>query len=99
MPRKEGKPGEPLYYRRRAGLTLKDVQADTDISFTMLSRLENGRGNNPNIRTLWTLAELYAPHLRVKPGGIFLAMAEHLYQQQLEDEKEDKSKKKTKHKK
>lgn len=81
MPR-ELKPGEPRYYRKKAGYTLDEVEEVTGIAATSLSRIEAGNSKNPRIKTLWQLAELYSKKLRVLPGGVFLAMAAHLYELQ-----------------
>jgi transcriptional regulator with XRE-family HTH domain len=79
MPRKSriAKPGEPLYYRQKAGYTLDEVENLTGIRGPSVSKLENGQMINPSANTLWLLASLYATKLRVKPDGIALAMLKH----------------------
>jgi transcriptional regulator with XRE-family HTH domain len=79
MPRKSriAKPGEPLYYRQKAGFTLEEVENLSGIRSPTVSKLENGQMINPSANTLWLLASLYANKLKVKPDGIALAMLKH----------------------
>jgi transcriptional regulator with XRE-family HTH domain len=46
--------------REEAGLTLRQVEARTDISNGYLSLLEHDRVKEPSPRVLWALAECYA---------------------------------------
>ncbi len=45
------------HYRTRANLTLKGLQKVSGISYTQISRIENGESPSPHFSTLGALAE------------------------------------------
>lgn len=57
--------------RDRAGVSLREVQRATGVSYARLCEIENGSRSNPTIDTLDRLRRYYG----IEPGVIFLAAA------------------------
>lgn len=91
MHEKKAKIGEPRFYRIKAKLSLAEAAKAAGIAEPTLSNLENLKNLNPTTSTLWGLAEAYAPHLNVRPDGIFLAMAKFLHRQRQRGDEEEET--------